>query len=700
MRTFGLPGKSISPFLLLTLIFLFANLPSSRGEVEGEANPLTGRVKDAEQIRMEALGFKFTENGVQVQRGFTPTEYSNKFYKTPLKWINDYPQENIRKPTPSKMGGGFRNWKKLDHGPTSFTKRNGHASAVFKCPPMHPVPDETCLWITGGRSEDYQGYDLEFTRRNADVFYSNTGEEWSQVDNLDGDYVDGIGNFNAKFPGKRSVAPWYSRFGHSLSPLDANADGKDDAMVIAGGFNPEAANDVWITADGVTWAFDGYAPFAARAWHATTVFRGQLYVIGGTPLTNDVWTGNLTMKTGFNCGSSKKEKCLGYYSEEYGYSSAYNMTMVWKQKVSHMNEDLPFSPRSGHCLVTQLRRNDWNNTYDDSMTDRMFLIGGFASWPVDDPRYDAERSRNDIYETLDGKNWTKLKPPFDEETQTQPMSMPWAARAWQGCATLHDPRQRHVDLSEAAQYDYEMYSEFDGEIGNQVMHPKMFIVGGGYIGSKRNHVVRKMEAYVDMWYSRDGIDWKRVHYQEGKGNSLFTSQDWAQTSVEDVDVFIGKWGFTMEVFNRTEDLNLNSQINADQVEFDFAGSLIPEPDATGTITFPTNAEFWRSINWKVNRTESNIPSLYIIGGDTVDNGGLVNDVFESQSGILCELDGVACSGRGVCGPGVMGCICQDLQYLGEYCERLNLNFKSGAFLAYLGWINVGVSVVIAVWLAI
>ena len=457
---------------------------------------------------------------------------------------------------------------------------------------------------------------------------------------------------------------------------------------------------MWISADGVTWAFDGYAPFAARAWHATTVFKGQLYVIGGSPLTNDVWTGNLTMKTGFNCGSSKKEKCLGYYSEEYGYSSGYNMTMVWKQKVNHMNEDLPFSPRSGHCLITQLRRNDWNNTYDESMTDRMFLIGGFASWPVDDPRYDAERSRNDIYETLDGKNWTKLKPPLDEETQTQPMSMPWPARAWHGCATLHDPRQRHVDLSEAAQYDYEMYSEFDGEIGNQVMHPKMFILGGGYIGSKRNHVVRKMEAYVDMWYSRDGMNWKRVHYQEGKGASLFTSQDWAGTSVEDVDVFIGKWGFSLEVFNRTEDLNLNKQINADQVDFDFAGTLIPEPDPTGTITMPDNTEFWRNINWKVNRTEYNIPSLFIIGGDTVDSGGLVNEVYQSQSGILCELDGVACSGRGVCGPGVMGCVCQDMQYLGEYCERLNVNFISGAFLAYLGWFNVGISVIIAVWLAI
>jgi len=663
---------------------------------------------------LERLGYRFTENGVEVKRGFgRGNDYTQKYYKTDLLWVEDFVEKDpniIRKPTPSNRGGGYRNWKKFDKGPTHFTKRNGHASTVYRCPNAPGVDSNSmCLWMTGGRSEDYQGFDLEFTRRNADVFFSADGETWSQILNLQGDYVDGIGNFNAKFEGNRDVAPWYSRFGHSLNSLDANGDGVEDAMVMVGGFSPEASNDVWITADGSTWAFDGYAPFTARAWHATSIFRGQLYVIGGSPLTNDVWTGNLTMKSGFNCAVgvqdtpswSTKASCLETYSvdPDTGFSTGYNMTMVWQQKVKHMDSANPFSPRSGHCLITQLRRDNWNST-DTSMTDRMFLIGGFASWPADDPRYDAERSRNDIYETLDGKNWTKLEPPFEEETQTQPMSMPWAARAWHGCATLHDPQRRHVDLSEAAQYDYEYYSDFDGEIGNQVMHPKMFIVGGGYIGSKRNHVVRKMEAYVDMWYSRDGISWTKVHYQEGKGASLFTSQEWSQTSVEDVDVFIGKWGFSMEVFNRTEDLNLDQVENSEPLNFDFAGTMEPNVDELGVKEIPPYAKYWRPVSGFVNRTEQNIPGLFIIGGDTVDNGGLVNDVFSSQSGIFCEKGGEACSNRGVCGPGVMGCICQDLEYIGEYCDRKNEDYRSAAFVAYLGWINVAVTIAIGAYLVI
>lgn len=628
MRTFPASPPSHPPsVLLITILLVLLAPPFSRAQ-ETMYDPITGDALDTlENQKLKSWGFQYSDvDGSRILRTFG--DLSTKYYKKPLVWLKDlfeYRQEYTRTPTPSGQGGGFKNWNKLAHGPSSFSKRNGHASAVYRCPPMYPVKDTMCLWITGGRSEEYQGFDLEFTRRNADVFYSPTGAEWSQVDNLRGDYIDGIGNFDAKFPGKRAVAPWYSRYGHSLNPLDIDGDGKDDAIVIIGGFSPEASNDIWISADGVTWAFDGYAPFTARAWHATSVFKGRLYVIGGTPLTNDVWTGNLTMKSGFNCGETKNKQCSGVYSEApNGFSSGYNMTMIWQQRVKHMETNLPFSPRSGHCLITQTRRNDWNNTLDLSTTDRMFLVGGFASWPVDDPRYDAERSRNDIYETLDGKNWTKLEPPLCphppcDATTVQPPSMPWGARAWHGCATLHDPQLKHVDLSESAQFDY--YNEgcleyeylgdrkygkclrYDGEIGNKVMHPKMYIVGGGYIGSKRNHVVRKMEAYVDIWFSRDGTNWTKVNYQEGRKESLFTTQDWAQTSVEDVDVFIGKWGFTMEVFNRTEDLDGNGILEpSNNVEFDFAGTRMPDKDPSDpTYSMPTQAAYWKTINWKHNR---------------------------------------------------------------------------------------------------
>jgi hypothetical protein len=45
----------------------------------------------------------------------------------------------------------------------------------------------------------------------------------------------------------------YSRYGHSLNALDGDGDGIADVMILAGGFSPVASNDVWITADGISW---------------------------------------------------------------------------------------------------------------------------------------------------------------------------------------------------------------------------------------------------------------------------------------------------------------------------------------------------------------------------------------------------------------------------------------------------------------
>ena len=200
----------------------------------------------------------------------------------------------------------------------------------------------------------------------------------------------------------------------------------------------------------------------------------------------------------------------------------------------------------------------------------------------------------------------------------------------------------------------------------------MFIRGGGYIGNKGNNFVRKMEAYVDTWWSRDGRYWHKVNYKESKGATLYSSQEWSKTTVSGSDFQIGKWGMTVEYFQKDEDLNGDGEVKdldpgpAGRVGFDFGS---PADASTNEV------KFWR----RVSASEKGIPALFFIGGDTVDQGSLVSDVFVSLPGILCELDGVSCSGRGFCGPGVTGCVCSSLQYVGEYCEKFNDMFVSGAW---------------------
>jgi hypothetical protein len=41
------------------------------------------------------------------------------------------------------------------------------------------------------------------------------------------------------------------------------------------------------------WEFVDYAPWEGRAWHASAVYNGSLFILGGTPLNNEVWAGTI-----------------------------------------------------------------------------------------------------------------------------------------------------------------------------------------------------------------------------------------------------------------------------------------------------------------------------------------------------------------------------------------------------------------------
>ena len=164
------------------------------------------------------------------------------------------------------------------------------------------------IWLTGGRSDLYNMYNMQFSFKNADVWHSNDGSKlsftcrlyictdddihcdihigtWVQEALLYGDFY--AQNKLVKQPGV--IAPWYERFAHSMDALDLDGDGVTDIMLLAGGYSPEPSNDVWITPDGVTWFYCGLAPWSPRAWHSTTVYNNTLFIMGGSPLSNEVW---------------------------------------------------------------------------------------------------------------------------------------------------------------------------------------------------------------------------------------------------------------------------------------------------------------------------------------------------------------------------------------------------------------------------
>lgn len=121
---------------------------------------------------------------------------------------------------------GTKNWERLDGD--KFSPRHSHATCVFECP---DGSNEPCIWLTGGYSESHRTFDaVILENENSDVWWSRDGARWNQVTELYGDFLQGVGNGDALVGGY--VAPWYSRYGHSLNALDGDADGISDVMVL------------------------------------------------------------------------------------------------------------------------------------------------------------------------------------------------------------------------------------------------------------------------------------------------------------------------------------------------------------------------------------------------------------------------------------------------------------------------------------
>lgn len=276
-------------FLVAVIVTFFFTLPNSIA-IENHVN--------ASVVNQEVVGMTDTPQG-----GFSFTNESYDFYR----------------PAPPSYIEGTINWQKLSPstGSPTFSPRHSHATCVFKCPNTNSnetnddgketktkTKPKQCIWLTGGRTEPYRTFDLRMEDRKADIWWSEDGANWNQVTEVYGDFLQGVGNSNAKVGGE--VAPWFSRYGHSMDAVDTDGDGINDVMVLMGGFNPLPSNDIWISPNGTTWFFEQYARWSGRSYHATSIFKNRLLVAGGSPLSNEVWSGYVvkdsSQRSGYRIG--------------------------------------------------------------------------------------------------------------------------------------------------------------------------------------------------------------------------------------------------------------------------------------------------------------------------------------------------------------------------------------------------------------
>ena len=374
-----------------------------------------------------------------------------------------------------------------------FTPRNMHATCVFNSE----------IWLIGGRTDKFSQYDLLDSFVVNDVWHSHDTMTWEQIPLLNGDFF--AQNEDVIQPGP--YPPFFARFGHTLTAIDIDKDGTDDHMILLGGYSPTPSNDIWVTEDGITWIYCGLAPWPPRAMHSTVVNNGTLFVLGGTPLLNDVWYLK-SIKRVPRITPNTRSMFMNYTYETQ-----------WIQATS----SAPWCPRCGMSVVSQNYFNILNETVADSRP-RLVLVGGYGGFPVGHPQEDGVLCRADSWWSIDGTHWFLLNAAIE-----------FGPRAWFGMAVMSgaDPKLDFV------------YSN---------RPPKIFLFGGGEIGqsatSKRKILL--MNGKSDGWYTYDGIVWNQINYQEGGGKTVvpyYSSQEWSSTLVQGSVTYLGRWGMTLLSFN-------------------------------------------------------------------------------------------------------------------------------------------------------
>lgn len=430
-------------------------------------------------------------------------------------------------PSPSKSQGEYQfpqsitSWTSvISADGVRFTARNMHATCVFK----------NKIWLIGGRTDAFSLYNLLDSFVVNDVWHSEDSKIWEQELILEGDFY--AQNEEVIQPGP--YPPFYARFGHTLTAIDISKNGTDDHMILLGGYTPTPANDIWVTEDGVTWVYCGLAPWPGRAMHSTVVNNGTLYVMGGTPLTNDVWYLKSITKVPRITPNTRS------MFMDYTYETK------WIQATS----SAPWCPRCGMSVVSQYYFNMNNETVADSRQ-RMVLVGGYGGFPVGSPGEDGILCRADAWWSVNGKDWFLLNSAID-----------FGPRAWFGM-TIQSGADPRVDF---------IYSN---------RPPKIWVFGGGEIGqsatSKRKILL--MNGKSDGWFTYDGIVWNQINYEEGGGKTVvpfYSSQEWSSTLVQGTVTYLGRWGMTLLSFNGSTGLQYPAELLFIAGDADGAGPMSNE----------------------------------------------------------------------------------------------------------------------------
>ena len=419
-----------------------------------------------------------------------------------------------------------------------FSARHAHASCLYT-PPCE-FQGSSCdrnprLWVVGGKTEQYQMYNTLYSVKQNDVWYSVSsteavlGQNWVQIVSMTGDYYEQ--NADAIQPGP--IAPFYQRFGHTLTAYSSSGlGGSPDMMILMGGFAPNPMNDIWVTQDGSHWMYHK-APWSPRGWHSVVVHQGVLYIMGGSPLNNEVWR----MDDIKMVNRTRAPLTRATWSKQ-----------TFKSNWTRLTSSAEWSPRAGMQIVSQWYYNATAGEDSSNAVARLVLIGGYGGQLLGTPDYNGYVTRGDVWTSSNGTNWVMLAP---DPNPNLPGRAWFSARVMVrgGGTSLENSK---LDASGAAS----MMDEAP---------PRIYIFGGGYVGGLTSTTSSQIGLLgrTDGRWSRDGITWTQINFEEGGYNGqgirgsydtyvkYFSSELWTKVSIDGQFQYLGLWGHTIESYNNT-----------------------------------------------------------------------------------------------------------------------------------------------------
>ena len=204
-------------------------------------------------------------------------------------------------------------------------------------------------------------------------------------------------------------------------------------------------NDVWSSADGITWEFHGNANWPRRAEHQAVEHNGKLYMMGGTNVNGfvplrDVWSsadGGATwaLVGNANWQARRLHQAVSHNGRIYvvgGYDGVNHRRDMWSTADGQnwvFDSDGDWQPRNRHKAVSHNGRiyimGGWSNTYQRdvwstadgiiwrqetavaewsgrhslqavSRNGLLYMMGGV----------DSSGRKNDMWSSADGRSWT------------------------------------------------------------------------------------------------------------------------------------------------------------------------------------------------------------------------------------------------------------------------------------------------------